>query len=113
METVFAERALKKGWAVLRRGWPDFLLMREKGANAFEFIAVEVKGGGDCIRPDQAVMHAALQAMGIRVFIWTPNTKQLKKLQIDPSGTLQKFIQQETQDYAIVQLAELNRLRSE
>ncbi len=110
-ESAFADRALKKGWAVLRRGWPDFLLMREKSDKSFEFMAVEVKRDSDIMRPDQIVMHAALAALGVRVFIWTPTSRQLKKLQVDPVATLQKYIQHETQDYALVRLAELRTLQ--
>jgi hypothetical protein len=110
-ETAFAKRAQAKGYAVLRRGWPDFLLMRQRSDKSFEFLAVEVKRAGDVIRPDQVTMHAALSQMGVRVFVWTPSSRQLKRLDIDPLPILQQFIAEQTQDYALVQLAELRELQ--
>lgn len=42
-------------WIVLRKGWPDFLCLRND-----EVIAVEVKSGGDDYRPEQLAIIDAL-----------------------------------------------------
>ncbi len=63
--------ALAKGYEVLRRGWPDFCLVKGE-----EVIFVEVKSlehGGDSpaarLTPDQVRMCKVLQRMGMLVYI--------------------------------------------
>lgn len=66
-EGQFAERAAKRGFLIWRHGWPDFLV-RSKGA----MYAVEVKKGNDRISTAQRAMFSALEAAGIKVFVWDP-----------------------------------------
>lgn len=51
----------------LRHGWPDFLIVEPSGA-----FAVEVKSALDTLRKSQRRMFAALERIGIRVMIWSP-----------------------------------------
>jgi Holliday junction resolvase len=53
-----------KGFEVLRRGWPDFLVLN--GTHGF---AIELKIGNDKVSEDQTRMHEALARFGIRVFV--------------------------------------------
>lgn len=56
-EVAFAKFARRRGKKAIRNGWPDFLVHDELlGAT----VAVEVKFGGDVVRPAQARMFSAL-----------------------------------------------------
>jgi hypothetical protein len=59
-----------KGWRVpvgaQGKGWPDLILVRER------LIAVEIKGDGDRLRPDQTVWLSAMRTAGIEAFVWSP-----------------------------------------
>lgn len=65
-EEQFEKKAAEKGWFVDRAGWPDYLISSRGKRPKF----VEVKSIGDRIRPSQEVMFAALEAAGIRVYVW-------------------------------------------
>lgn len=66
-EQQFVVHAAGKGKA-FRGGWPDFLLERE----GQKPIGIEVKKGGDQLRPAQVKMLAALERAGIDSFVWDP-----------------------------------------
>jgi hypothetical protein len=76
----------KKGFTVLRNGWPDFLCIkreynsfarrweeRPKGA-----MCVESRTGKDKVSEDQAKVHAVLRAVGLPVYIVNPNEFKYK-----------------------------------
>ena len=63
-----------QGWAAIRNGWPDYLLIRSKDDGKLEFMGLEVKHGNDTLRDAQLCMHAALISAGIKVVV-----KQTKK----------------------------------
>ena len=48
---------------MLYAGWPDLLVVAPDGVTT----AVELKDFGDRVRPNQAAMHEALRAAGVRV----------------------------------------------
>jgi len=56
----------QRGWKVLRRGWPDFLVMDKGWSRGF---ALEVKRNGDKLTEEQAEMHKALARFGIMVHV--------------------------------------------
>jgi hypothetical protein len=66
-ELRFVLQAEEKGAKVFRAGWPDFLIEQDGKATL-----VEVKTNSDMIRPNQARMFAALERLGLKVFIWNP-----------------------------------------
>jgi hypothetical protein len=59
---------LAQGCTIYRNGWPDFLIDTDDGRT----IAVEVKAPTDQVRPAQRRMFAALERLGIPVFVWDP-----------------------------------------
>lgn len=66
-ERSFADRAHQQGAHVWRGGWPDFLVQLSG-----QHVGVEIKRGEDRISASQARMFAALEASGLRVFVWNP-----------------------------------------
>jgi len=54
----------RRGFEVLRNGWPDFLVLDKDWKRGF---ALEMKRGGDRVSPAQARMHKALARFGISV----------------------------------------------
>jgi hypothetical protein len=58
-----------EGYVVLRSGWPDLLGVRV-GKDGIEGLAVEVKAGGDVVRPNQARMIVALGLLGVKVQVF-------------------------------------------
>lgn len=55
----------KKGFTVLRRGWPDFLIISSCG----QTLGIEVKNYLDHLTPVQRQMHDALRNAGIPVYV--------------------------------------------
>lgn len=55
-----------KGVTVLRRGWPDFLIVDEKRQMG---CALELKVGKDRVSSEQTAMHSALALFGLPTFI--------------------------------------------
>lgn len=49
------------------KGFPDIFAVR-----AFRALAVEVKGHGDSLKPEQEQWLAALAEAGIETHVWTP-----------------------------------------
>lgn len=68
-EQAFAEWARSQGWTVTKQGWPDFICRRGE-----EVMAVEVKGGNDGLRGEQAATMRDLRAAGLPTFMWTPES---------------------------------------
>lgn len=71
-EQAFLKHAEGKGEA-FRSGWPDFLLIQPDGSA----IGVEVKRRRDVCSLRQQRMFAALESIGIKVYVWeleTPGT---------------------------------------
>jgi VRR-NUC domain len=48
------------------KGFPDLLAVRER------VIAIEVKGDGDSLKPEQERWLTAFRIAGIEAFVWTP-----------------------------------------
>ena len=70
-EKIFSAEATKKGYTVLRGGWPDFLI--HKGG---KICYVEVKGSGDKLRDGQRRMLKMLAKTGIPTYVWKEKGKQ-------------------------------------
>jgi len=86
LETNISNALEKRGWTVLRRGWPDFLIYLEGHAGQFRVAAVEVKSDSDNLSEQQEEMHRVLRAVGLRAGITQPTEEQLMRnaaIQID------------------------------
>lgn len=57
---------LGSGHTVLKKGWPDFLVLTSND----DLFVVEVKARGDEVRPQQRVVLEALARKGIDTYIW-------------------------------------------
>jgi hypothetical protein len=68
-EQRFLLDALRRspGTKVFRNGWPDFLFVRNDKA-----YGVEVKSAGETLRRDQAAMFGAIEAAGVKTYVWSP-----------------------------------------
>lgn len=66
-ERAFLESASERGAKCWRNGWPDFLVERDG-----QKIGIEVKRGSDFISESQSLMFAALETVGLDVFVWNP-----------------------------------------
>lgn len=64
-EAYAFHKLLSKGYTVLKRGWPDFLVLAGD-----ELLLIEVKGPGDEVRPSQRVVLEALARKGLNVYIY-------------------------------------------
>lgn len=64
----FFDLAINKGWSVTTRGWPTFFAEKDG-----EMIGVEVvSSAGRKLRTDKQAVVRALQAAGIKCFLWSP-----------------------------------------
>ena len=54
-EALVHSKLLSMGYAVLRKGWPDFIAFSDT-----DVFAVEVKGGSDVLRPAQKIVLETL-----------------------------------------------------
>ena len=92
-EQVAYDAMVKKGWTVLRNGWPDFLVLNQKtvtvpkiveeyGNTRYQYdvekvviegcgIEFKAKATGDKLRPEQIAMHEGMKALGIPVHVLT------------------------------------------
>jgi hypothetical protein len=79
-EQIVADYLSKKGHRVIRRGWPDFLcvkqqynrILKEYTGNFSGVLAVEVKSGRDQLSEDQKIVHAVLKLAGIPTYTIRP-----------------------------------------
>ncbi len=68
---------VQDGKRATHKGWPDFIVLDPKTG---ELAAVEVKHGPDeAVSKDQRFVLAALAAIGLPTYIWTPQ-EGLKKV---------------------------------
>lgn len=68
-EAAFIEAAGRAGYAVYKRGWPDFLI-----TNGNRICAVEVKPHNHGLRGPQITVMKLLTSRGVPCFVWTPTT---------------------------------------
>ena len=54
------------------KGWPDFLCVKDGLV-----FAVEVKSGNASLSPEQREVAAILSGLGVKVFIWSPESPYL------------------------------------
>jgi hypothetical protein len=54
-----------KGNTVIRKGWPDFLIINESQT----IFCVEVKHGGDKLSEEQITLHKILNSHGIKTVV--------------------------------------------
>ena len=67
-ELTLYNRAIKAGWKVARRGWPDFICWKDKAV-----VCVEVKKSGeDKLDPAQSHVLSLLAQLGVRCYRWDP-----------------------------------------
>lgn len=69
----------RRGFTVLKRGWPDFLCF-DDGWRDGRLMCVEVKSKGDKLTPEQVLMHKMLKNAGIPVYV--ANEKTYEKLKM-------------------------------
>lgn len=70
-ERLFAHIICERGFAFLKRGWPDFVVFRRW--RSFKHATfVELKDKGDALRPEQVVMHKILKRCGFKVLVARP-----------------------------------------
>jgi hypothetical protein len=55
----------RRGFVVLRAGWPDLLVLRPDGSG----FGLELKGPGQAPTPEQLRMHAALARFGLQTVV--------------------------------------------
>lgn len=48
------------------KGFPDLIAVRER------IVAIEVKGSGDTLRPEQETWISALRLAGVECYVWGP-----------------------------------------
>jgi len=65
IETIIKKSLTKKGYKVLKNGWPDLLVADGEGNPFF----IEVKAGTDRLRGPQKAMLQMLTDLGLQVFI--------------------------------------------
>ena len=63
-EEVVRKKAEHEGWRVLRKGWPDFLLVKKH-----KILALEVKSAGGRLSQDQQEMMVALDRNGVQTWV--------------------------------------------
>ena len=51
------------------KGFPDVFMVRDRRA-----LAVEVKGDGDTVKPEQAAWHYAIGKTAVEMYVWTPES---------------------------------------
>lgn len=68
-EGLFYEQMQANGWSLTKRGWPDFLCVRDG-----KLCAVEVKPRSDVpLKKNQLAIMGLLSAHGIACYKWTPD----------------------------------------
>ena len=74
-ERQFIEQALKKGWIVTRKGWPDYLCVKTDPLTKKEsLVLVEVKRSKkDKPRKEQLKVMRLLAAYGVPCYVWSPD----------------------------------------
>jgi hypothetical protein len=81
-EQAFTEEARALGWKVTKRGWPDFLCISPNG----RVEAVEVKPKDTCnLSKVQNVAARALEKLGLKVRLWTPDDNWLPDVGLPPA----------------------------
>jgi len=73
-ESAFTRRATSLGWAVIKRGFPDYICWKGK-----QVIFVEVKPEGDELSVYQQIVMQLLLGIGLQCFKWSP-IRGLQKL---------------------------------
>lgn len=66
-EFYFRKLAEEKGWTLFKRGWPDFLCLRNG-----EVVFVEVKNGRDNVSESQRKVLNILSGLGLKCYVWRP-----------------------------------------
>jgi len=68
-ETEFVNMAVKNGWEVTKRGWPDFVCYKGR-----QLVLVEVKKAKTShLKRQQYRLMQALSKRGIECYKWTPD----------------------------------------
>ncbi len=68
-EARFVHRATKAGYQVIKKGWPDFVLIKEG-----RLFAVEVKQEHNGLTPAQFEIMGLLSQAGIKCLVWKPKS---------------------------------------
>jgi DNA-binding CsgD family transcriptional regulator len=68
-EREVEDRLIKKGFLVLKNGYPDLMAFRRKKGKIVDFIFVEVKGRGDVLKLHQQKTHDILKELGFAVVV--------------------------------------------
>ncbi len=82
-ELRFATKAKEKGWRLIKKGWPDFLLYKtdEETGALIRLICVEVKQSWkDTPQVHQIKMMHILETLGIKCFIWSMENNALRRV---------------------------------
>jgi len=70
LESEFYEQAIRYGYTVLKRGWPDFLIVKDGKAQG-----VEVKSPNDVVTNEQMTMMNTLANAGIDCWVYRSEWK--------------------------------------
>jgi hypothetical protein len=86
-EQKVADAYKQARWAVLRNGWPDFLMYRRTANGKVEIRAVEVKSKTDKLSTAQKAMHRVLSRFGVRIdVVYTSKDNPFVMQPIKPTG---------------------------
>jgi hypothetical protein len=69
-EAAFFEELTADGWEVFKRGWPDFICVRNGKVLLVEVKPTPVEG----LRHDQVFILQLLADAGLNVAVWNPKT---------------------------------------
>lgn len=107
------QKARRKGWRVLKNGWPDYMLIRKTDAGQLEFQAVEVKQDHetDPLREAQKLMLSVLTFLGMKCYVWSAETSTLRKVDLlDAKRVINDYINREDAEQTANAINELKRL---
>lgn len=88
-ERAAHDALVKSGYTVVRRGWPDFLVVGPRG----ELFAIEWKeiSTGDKVRPEQQLAHDVLALAGIPTLV-TGSLVDIFTFQPPPRRDIQRSV---------------------
>jgi len=89
-EHQFIKRAQRRGWIVIRKGWPDYLCFRPTTKiGEYELMAVEVKPFFEKgLEPHQIISMSFLALKGLPCFVYGAQEERLRPVNAKPEPEL-------------------------